>query len=376
MLNKDYSFDEFERVLFLDWKEKISIDLKGGSVASLDWYIGDNIRISPFQHLSSVTKFQKLNSHFFNQNQSCLNLSRVSNNNEILEALTNGADGIIIEALDVNSFNETLEGVIPEICHLSFSCVDPISIYASYYNWLLDVTKEDQKVNGFIFQTNLLDQPKNHDFGIDVYTRLLSKISSINGMRFIQISGKAIENQNHSIGQGLSEMCSKLVYFIEKLSNGGCLIDRIISSMFFDLQIGDKFYLEIARIRSLRFLSTLIMKAYGLNKDFIVPIHITTQPKKDFEEISNSTQLMSAYLGGAYSASTSNEGQSSEKKRIARNIINILNEEAYFDKTKNPIEGSYYIENLTEQIIKSTWKIFLENQSMGSLSFEDSLRNP
>jgi len=43
----------------------------------------------------------------------------------------------------------------------------------------------------------------------------------------------------------------------------------------------------------------------------------------------------------------------------------ILKEEAWLDKVVDPAAGSYYIENLTEEIIQQTWKIFLEIEKQG-----------
>ena len=38
--------------------------------------------------------------------------------------------------------------------------------------------------------------------------------------------------------------------------------------------------------------------------------------------------------------------------RIARNVSNILREESHFNKVADTTAGSYYVENLTKQIVE------------------------
>ena len=59
------------------------------------------------------------------------------------------------------------------------------------------------------------------------------------------------------------------------------------------------------------------------------------------------------------------EDSSEFSQRIARNQQLLLKGESYFDKVADPAAGSYYIEQLTEQIIQEAWKLFLEVEEMG-----------
>jgi methylmalonyl-CoA mutase len=52
-------------------------------------------------------------------------------------------------------------------------------------------------------------------------------------------------------------------------------------------------------------------------------------------------------------------------ERFARNQQLILKEESYFDKVTDPAAGSYYIENLTLELIRHAWKLFLETDGQG-----------
>ena len=79
---------------------------------------------------------------------------------------------------------------------------------------------------------------------------------------------------------------------------------------------------------------------------------------------------MSAILGGTNSLTVlpfdvPYETPTDFAERIARNQQLILKEESYFDKVGDPAAGSYYIESLTDSLIKAAWELFLEIQEKG-----------
>jgi methylmalonyl-CoA mutase len=72
---------------------------------------------------------------------------------------------------------------------------------------------------------------------------------------------------------------------------------------------------------------------------------------------------MSAYVGGANSVSVlpyniGLEGIDESSLRLARNIQQLLLEESYFRKFQSVSNGSYYIEELTGQLVSAAWKEF------------------
>lgn len=366
MIDKEYSFDEFDTVSFSEWKERISHDQKEISFDALDRKLSEGIMVSPFHHKDSISDFTRRNGKFFSAYGPCLNLSSCfSQNEDILEALTNGVDGVIIKVLDNFSFDNCLREVIPNICHLSFESDNPGEIYKDYFKWLMRHSVDKSKVKGYLLDTGELGKVKDRSESPYIYD-LLSSVDFLPGIRFIELSGVADDENLYE--KELANICSEFVYCLEKYVDKGCEIERIISSLFFHIHSGDNFFLEIAKIRSLNFLSALILKAYGLDKSRYIPIHVTTKPKTGMEQISDCAQIMSALLGGADSVTSSVDSRKKMENRVSRNVMNILKEEAYFDKTINPIEGSYFIESLTEKMIKSVWSLFLDKQKTGDYS--------
>jgi methylmalonyl-CoA mutase len=76
--------------------------------------------------------------------------------------------------------------------------------------------------------------------------------------------------------------------------------------------------------------------------------------------LSNTTQAMSAILGGCNTLITNVHEENSLGTRIARNVSNILKEESHFDKVADVSAGSYYIETLTDKIAEAIWTKFAQ----------------
>jgi len=79
---------------------------------------------------------------------------------------------------------------------------------------------------------------------------------------------------------------------------------------------------------------------------------------------------MSAALGGADSITVLPFDIAKNEKselgiRIARNQQLLLKGESHFDKVNDAAAGSYYIEELTDQLIENAWKLFLEVEEKG-----------
>ncbi|MEO9869357.1 methylmalonyl-CoA mutase family protein [Ekhidna sp.] len=121
------------------------------------------------------------------------------------------------------------------------------------------------------------------------------------------------------------------------------LISSLESETFVHRKAFVDFFLEIASVRALRYL---------LNQKSM-EVHIHTQiPKHESEEhqwFLNTTAGLASILGGSHSIDlTTHIGDS----RISRNTGNLIREESGIKEYTDQCGGSYYIEVLTDKIIK------------------------
>ena len=138
------------------------------------------------------------------------------------------------------------------------------------------------------------------------------------------------------------------------------------SNIQFSIAIGKSYFVEIAKIRALKILWANVLKAYGWEATSpSIEAHLSPSCQSDNpyqNMIAATTQAMSAVLGGVdrltiLPANAATEKADDFTRRIARNVQHLLKMEAYFDRVIDPAAGSYYIEQLTEQLAKQAWKV-------------------
>ena len=167
----------------------------------------------------------------------------------------------------------------------------------------------------------------------------------------------------------IADVLTRSVQTIQSLLTSGLEADEIIKNSQFSISVDNRYFLSIAKIKALKMLfnevSTAFLETDATNSS--TKIHVFTHIEAESNHknmISNSTQAMSAILGGceALSILSHDLGQESTNEnfslRISRNISNILREESYFDKIADPVAGSYYIESLIDSFSEKTWEIF------------------
>jgi len=154
-------------------------------------------------------------------------------------------------------------------------------------------------------------------------------------------------------------------------------------SIHFHTGIGSHYFLEIAKFRAARVFWSRMVKeqSIGEPEDQKIRLHATTnfwnQTAYDMyvNLLRGTTQAMSAAIAGVDSLEVIpfdrvvNEGNDFSD-RLARNIQNILKEEAHFDRVTDPAAGSYYVENLTHSILAESEKIYKQLLEKGGFSSE------
>ena len=121
------------------------------------------------------------------------------------------------------------------------------------------------------------------------------------------------------------------------------------------LKLRNDFFSEMARIRALKYLFWRVAAVTGLQLD---PNEILIHCEAEESEVPDenlfalTTASLSAVIGGANSVSfpTTNSNE-----RIKRNIGNLIREETKIDAFENASLGSYFIDHLTDQIIRHVW---------------------
>ncbi|WP_428664705.1 methylmalonyl-CoA mutase subunit beta [Runella sp.] len=193
----------------------------------------------------------------------------------------------------------------------------------------------------------------------------------------ICVSSHVFHNAGANAAQELAFTLASAVTYVDKLTDAGISAEEAFSKFYFSISVGTNYFMEIAKVRSLRYLWQKMQGAWGLELTSAY-IHAQTSTYYDAAITANTnllratTEAMSAVIGGcdaltvhAYDAAFRLPDEFSE--RIARNISILLKEESYLDKTLDPAAGSYFLENLTQQLVDTAWRLFLEVEEKGGL---------
>jgi methylmalonyl-CoA mutase len=185
--------------------------------------------------------------------------------------------------------------------------------------------------------------------------------------------------------QEVAYTLSSMIFLIEKLKERDNTVQQIFDNLNFKLAIGSEYFIEIGKFRALNSLLSEIAAKYGISEHSHTIFAKTSIWSKSVTDpqtnlLRATTEAMSAILGNVDSvlidAYDKEFNEASDfSSRIAGNISTILKEESYLGKVANPVDGSYYIEEVSAKIARQALVLFktIENNGGFYKSFESEL---
>ena len=161
----------------------------------------------------------------------------------------------------------------------------------------------------------------------------------------------------------------------------GMKIDEFAPRLSFFWAIGMNHFMEIAKMRAGRIIWAKILKQFDPNdeKSLALRTHCQTSgwsltEQDPFNNVARTTiEAAAAAFGGTQSLHTNALDEAIAlptdfSARIARNTQIYLQEETNITKTVDPWAGSYYVEQLTQEIAQSAWKLIEEVEELGGMT--------
>ncbi|MEP2023125.1 MAG: methylmalonyl-CoA mutase family protein [Reichenbachiella sp.] len=371
---KGYNFDEFAKSSKSQWLDKLKKDLGDENAQKiLTWNCERDLILSSYYdkedfsgnvaapHANTDWKFLQI-------------LGTTSTNEKVLDGLMNGADGSILSDDHVTDINQLLATVKPQYSTLAL-CTSSFNSYEKLAHWWKSNNPTDKDGEVLVFHhIDDISQILNSDLldFLDQSFEIGHKI----GHRTININSGLVQCNGGSAAVELAYMLSQMVFYTNHFLNAGHKLEDITKGIFVSTSIGSSYFLELAKVRAMRLLLTQLFKQYGV-ENITIPIHAETSAitKTALDSNTNflrcTSEAMSAVLGGVNYLSINPRHSLSSTDRIARNISNLLKEESYFAKISDPSAGSYYLENLTSELMKEAWGMFKQLESDGG--FENAV---
>lgn len=395
-------FNEFEPISKEAWTEKAKIDLKGADFErKLVWRTDDSINIQPFYTAEDATGSETTAKIYkaFNKNENSDNARFWYNyreiivadaktaNEEALDALENrGADAILfnLQGNDNVDFAALLKGIAPQHCGVSFKNTSSAKqTVEAYFGYLKAQGTDLASIHGFVENDPMANWTIT---GAEVNFAELAETVKLTAeapyFYGITVQSAHLVNAGCNYTQELALTLNKVTDYIASLTNEGLDANTVIRNIRPILATSGNYFFEIAKFRAFR---VLLMEIYGLYDTDIATDEIkimsesSTWSKSLYDPYVNmlrdTTESMSAILGGVdaiLDAPYDSSFQSPDgfSNRIALNVSNLLKEESYFDKVVDPSAGSYYIENLTNELLERALEGFRATETAGGFIAE------
>ncbi|PIE86872.1 MAG: methylmalonyl-CoA mutase [Bacteroidetes bacterium] len=216
--------------------------------------------------------------------------------------------------------------------------------------------------------------------------RIISDIfeyTSQNMPRFnsISISGYHMQEAGATAAIELAYTLADGLEYLKAGVNAGMNIDDFAPRLSFFWAIGMNHYTEVAKMRAGRLLWAKIVKQFDPknSKSLALRTHCQTSgwsltEQDPFNNVARTCiEALAAAFGGTQSLHTNALDEAIAlptdfSARIARNTQIYLQQETGITDHVDPLGGSYYVEELTNQLVEEAWKLIEEVEELGGMA--------
>jgi len=197
----------------------------------------------------------------------------------------------------------------------------------------------------------------------------------------ISISGYHMQEAGATLVQELAFTLADGREYVRAALKKGLDVDRFAGRLSFFFCIGMNFFMEAAKLRAARLLWSRIMDEFEPKKpgSKMLRTHCQTSGVSLAEQdpynnvVRTAFEAMSAVLGGTQSLHTNSFDEAIAlptefSARIARNTQLILQHETGVTNVVDPLAGSYYVENLTNELVTRAWEIIERIEAEGGMT--------
>ncbi|MBU2647094.1 methylmalonyl-CoA mutase [bacterium] len=196
---------------------------------------------------------------------------------------------------------------------------------------------------------------------------------SISGYHMLEAGATADLEMAYTLADGLEYVRTGIAAGID--------IDAFAPRLSFFWGVGTNYFMEVAKMRAARILWAKLIKQFNPknNKSMALRTHTQTSgwsltEQDPFNNVARTCiEAMSAVQGHTQSLHTNSLDEAIAlptdfSARIARNTQLYLQHETGICNVVDPWAGSYYVETLTNQIMRSAWEHIREVESLGGMA--------
>jgi len=277
--------------------------------------------------------------------------------------------------LDKMSVSMTMNGAVLPIMAFYIVAAEEQGVSPEYLSGTIqnDILKEFMVRNTYVY-------PPAPSIKIvsEIFKYSSKKMPKFNS---ISISGYHMQEAGATADIELAYTLADGLEYIKTGLKAGLTIDKFAPRLSFFWGIGMNHFMEIAKMRAARMLWAKLVKQFNPKneKSLALRTHCQTSgwsltAQDPFNNVARTTiEAMAAVFGGTQSLHTNALDEAIAlptdfSARIARNTQLFLQEETQITKTVDPWGGSYYVEQLTQDIAHKAWDLIQEIESYGGMT--------
>lgn len=301
----------------------------------------------------------------------------IAANRAILAELNGGASSILLEAGGVSLADllVMLDGVMPDLAPVHLSCR------------LEDLPRLDGLPEGVLLRLDPLeawasgraaDPGSALDATLDA---LLVRGGGLSPSWRLAVGGGLFDDAGASDAEEIGLTIALVIACARRLEERGGDPKPALERMILGVTTNADYFAGIAKLRALRRLWARVTQVLGV--DLPPTVHAVTSARMlarydiPTNLLRNTIACAAAGIGGAGAVTVLPHDHArglpdAFAARMARNIQNILQEESGLGLVTDPLGGSWYMEQRTEQLAQAAWTIVQQVEAAGGLAAADA----
>ncbi len=179
--------------------------------------------------------------------------------------------------------------------------------------------------------------------------------------------------------QDIAFAVATAVEYLRAMTGAGLSIDTAAQQIVFRFGLGTHHFRAIAKLRAARQVWSRVVEASGgARQSQAMKIHartgnrVLTQYDPYVNLLRNAVAVFAAGVGGADTITSvpldAMTGlPDSFSRRVARNTVLVLQDESHLHRVVDPAGGSWFLDQLTEELANKAWEIFQETERQGGM---------
>ncbi len=213
---------------------------------------------------------------------------------------------------------------------------------------------------------------------------LLADLAKWTSQRFPGVTAVGVDTTPyHDAGatatQDIALGAATAVEYLRAMTAAGLDVDTAARQILFRIGIGTHHFLAVAKLRAARQVWSRVVEASGGSRQAQqmriqtrTADRVLTRHDPYVNLLRNAVAIFAAGVGGADAITSvpfdARIGLPDDfSRRVARNTVHVLQEESHLHRVVDPAGGSWFIDQLTEELAAKAWEIFQETERQGGM---------